>query len=133
MKPIQSRLTLAAVLVLAACVSTKALRIDESLTLAPICPAGVRLFTDSTKVGQPYQVVALLTSTGDDDRGAMTRSQKKKAAELGANGVILGTVQTGSSGVVIGAYIGMEARGEAIAIYIPADSVRVRTACHAPA
>jgi hypothetical protein len=114
----KAHLTLAAVLVLAACASiqTQAVRLDESRTLAPICPAGVRVFESEVEIEHRYHKVALLSNSMDDalfHKPAMIQSQKNKAAELGANGIILGV------------------GGEAVAIYIPGDSVRVRTACHA--
>ena len=124
-----------AALVLAACVSTNAVRMDESLDLQPICAAGVRVFTDSSKVGQPYHEVALLNSKGDDSEtseGGMIQSQKHKAAEMGANGIILGTMQGASTGAKVWrSLLGTSAnrKGTATAIYIPADSARVRTAC----
>src|SRR3989449_5612304 len=90
-----------AVLVLAACVSTNAALLNPSLKLAPICPDGVQVFTDTSKVGKPYTEVAVLNSKGGSDvtsESGMINSQRKKAAGLGANGLILGTMKDPSTG-----------------------------------
>src|SRR5256884_1849912 len=93
-----------AVLVLAACVSTNAALLNPSLKLAPVCPDGVQVFTDTSKVGKPYTEVAVLNSKGGSDvtsESGMINSQRKKAAELGANGLILGTMKDPSTGAKI--------------------------------
>ncbi len=76
-----------AIVVLAACVSTNAALLNPSLKLAPICPDGVQVFTDTSKVGKPYTEIAVLNSKGGSDvtsESGMINSQRKKAAELGA-------------------------------------------------
>ena len=120
---------------LAACVSTNAALMNPSLKLQPVCPDGVQVFTDSGRVGKPYTEVAVLNSKGGSDvttEGGMINSQRKKAAELGANGVILGNMKDPSTGAKIASSIfGTSAnrKGSAIAIYIPGDSARVAAAC----
>ena len=124
-----------ALLALAACVSTNAALLNPSLKLAPICPDGVQVFTDTSKVGKPYTEVAVLNSKGGSDvtsESGMINSQRKKAAGLGANGLILGTMKDPSTGAKIASSIfGTSAnrKGNAIAIYIPSDSSRVAVAC----
>jgi hypothetical protein len=124
--------------VFAGCVSTNASVLDPSLKLAPVCPDGVMVFTDSSRVGRPYTEVAVLNSRGDNDmtnESAMVTSQRKKAAELGANGIILGQMKDASTGAQIAqAFLGTSAnrKGAAIAIYIPSDSTRVAAACKIP-
>jgi hypothetical protein len=62
----------------------------------------------------------------------MINSQRKKAAQLGANGVILGQMKDPSTGARIArTLIGTSAnrKGDAIAIYIPSDTARVAAAC----
>ncbi len=124
-----------AVVILVGCVSTNAAVLDSSLQLQPVCPDGVRIFTDSSRVGQPYTEVAILNSKGDDDmtsESGMMKSQRKKAAQLGANGIILGTMQgPGTGAKVWHTLLGTSAnrKGKAIAIFIAADSLRVRQAC----
>jgi hypothetical protein len=38
---------------IASCVSTKAAQLDPTLKLAPVCPDGVQMFTEASKVGKP--------------------------------------------------------------------------------
>ncbi len=62
----------------------------------------------------------------------MINSQREKAAELGANGIILSGIREPNAGTkIIGAVLGTgsERKGSALAIYVPADSSRVRAAC----
>ncbi len=87
------RILIAAALT-AACASTQATMPDPSSPQRlPVCPAGVQLFTDQSKVGSPYTEVAILTWHDDDPTSGiekMIKSQRKKAGELGANALILG-------------------------------------------
>src|SRR5690242_12949556 len=122
-------------LLLAACVSTNAAVLDPSAKLPEVCPDGVQLFTSADKVGKDYQEVALLNSKGESgwtSEQGMYNSQRKKAAHLGANGIILNAINEPKPGTkIIGALLGTgsERKGSAIAIYIPADTARVRAAC----
>ena len=132
-------LTLAVTLLLvAACVTTNATLLNPSFQPVPVCPDAVVVFTDADKVGKPYTEVALLDSKGDTDftsESDMVNSQRKKAAGLGANGLILGAVQDASTGAKVAqVLLGTSAnrKGKAIAIFIPEDSARVRQACPAP-
>ena len=124
--------------ILASCVATNAALLNPSLKLQPVCPDGVEVFTDSSKVGKPYTEVAVLNSKGDDSftsESGMINSQRKKAADLGANGVILGQMKDPSTGAKVAqAFFGTSAnrKGNAIAIYIPSDSARVAAACKTP-
>ncbi len=117
------------------CVSTQATRLNPQQVYPKICSQGVQLYTDSGKVGKPYVEVAVLTSAGSQSltsQSDMYESMRKKAADVGANGVILGQVQQASTGAqVANALIGTPAdrRGQAIAIYIPSDTARVRESC----
>jgi hypothetical protein len=120
---------------IAGCVSTKAAQLDPTLKLAPVCPDGVQVFTDASKVGKPYTEVAVLKSSGESDwtsETGMINSQRKKAAKLGANGLVLGQMKDPSTGAKIAStLIGTSAnrKGEAIAIHIPSDTARVARAC----
>src|SRR3989475_8872224 len=68
-----------AVLALAACVSTNAALLNPSLKLAPVCPDGVQVFTDTSKVGKPYTEVAVLNSKGGSD---VTSRSEEHTSEL---------------------------------------------------
>lgn len=121
--------------VLTGCVSTNAAVLNPGIKLAPICPDGVQLFTTTDKVGKDYREVALLNSKGETSwtsEQGMYNSQRKKAAELGANGIVLNSINEPKAGTkVLAAVFGTstERKGSAIAIDIPADSARVREAC----
>ena len=119
-----------------ACVHTNAAVVDVTQKFAPLCPDGVKIFSDTSKVGKSYQEVALLNSKGESgstsERG-MINSQRKKAAEVGANGIVLGGFQEPKAGTkIVGALLGTgaERKGSALAIYIPGDSTRVKAACN---
>jgi hypothetical protein len=117
------------------CVSTNATVLDPSLKLARTCPDAVRLFTSPSKVTSPYREVALLHSKGGSDwsnEEQMMESMREKAAELGANGVILDNIDEPSALTkVIGAVAktGTQRKGKALAIYIPADSPNAAMVC----
>jgi hypothetical protein len=120
-----------------ACVYTGATMLNTTGTHPAICPEAVQLFTGPDKVPGEYEEVAVLTSRGDADltsEEGMVKSQRKKAAKLGANGIILGEQREPSTGAKIAkAFLGTSAnrKGKATAIYIPGDSARVRDACAA--
>jgi hypothetical protein len=128
--PLAAGVTLAA-----ACVSTSATVLNPEAQRAPICADGVQLFTSADKVGKDFFEVAVLNSKGDSDwtsEEGMANSQRKKAAKLGANGVILGDQKDPSTGAKIAkAFLGTSAnrKGKSVAIYIPADSTRVQRVC----
>ena len=121
--------------VLVACVQTKAAVLDVSAQRGPICPNGVKIFPDTSTIGGPWEAVAMLTSTGSTSMtsvAGMMNSQRQKAAQVGANGVVLGKVnEPGAGAKVAGAFLGTgtNRNGDAMAIYIPGDSARVQRAC----
>ncbi len=123
------------VLGLVACVSTNVAVLDPSIRLAPICPAGVELFTSADRVDAPFREVALLNSTGESgstSEQGMYDSMRRKAAEVGANGIILGSITEPNAGTkIVGALFGTGAsrKGQSTAIHIPSDSARVAAAC----
>jgi hypothetical protein len=117
------------------CVKTSATVLNPSAQYAPICAEAVQLFTSADKVGKEFHEVAVLNSKGDGDwtsEEGMANSQRKKAAKIGANGVILGEQKDPSTGAKLAkAFFGTSAnrKGHSVAIYIPADSSRVKQAC----
>jgi hypothetical protein len=122
-----SRGLLAAVLMLSlsACVTTNAARLGTSTVQRSAVPVEqVALFRLASQVPGPYEEVALLNSTGDSgftDEAKMFQSMKKKAGEMGANGVILDAVsEPGSGAKVAAAIFGVSAqrKGKALAIWI---------------
>lgn len=117
------------------CVSTNATVLDPSIKLARTCPDAVRLFTTPARVTSPYREVALLHSKGESgwsNEEQMFESMREKAAELGANGIILDNIDEPSALTkVIGtvAKTGTQRKGKALAIYIPADATSGAVLC----
>lgn len=120
-----------------ACVSTNATVLDPTVKLARTCPDAVRLYTTPARVPSTYREVALLNSKGESNwsnEEQMMESMRKKAAELGANGIILDNIDEPSALTkVIGhvAKTGTQRKGKALAIYIPSDSTSAATVCAA--
>jgi hypothetical protein len=124
-----------AIALIAGCVSTNAAVLDPTVKYQKICPDGVEIFTSAQRVAGDYREVALLHSKGESgwtDERQMAASQRKKAAELGANGIVMGDIKEPNAGTkIIGSILGTgsERKGAALAIYIPSDSARVQRAC----
>lgn len=130
------RCLVAGVLLLtSACVSTNLALLDPTARLQPICPDGVALFTSADRVGKEYREIAILNSSGQSgstSEQGMYDSMRRKAAEAGANGIILGSIKEPDAGTkIVGALFGTgaERKGTSTAILIPSDSTRVREAC----
>jgi hypothetical protein len=117
------------------CVSTNAAVLDKSISYQKICPDGVMLFTSAERVPEPYAEVALLNSSGESNwttEQGMMHSQQQKAAQLGANGIIVGDTREPNAGTkIIGSLLGTgaERKGKAVAIFIPSDTLRVQRVC----
>jgi hypothetical protein len=133
MKPALS--ILAGVVLVSACVRTNAALIDPSVQLARTCAEAVKLFTTPDRVSQPYREIAVLNAKGESnwsDEGDMIQSMREKAAEVGANGIILSKIDEPSALTkVIGqvAKTGSQRKGNALAIYVPSDSTNTATVC----
>lgn len=129
---------LAGYVLLVGCTRTNAALMDNSLHLAPTCPDAVKLYTSPASVGGEYREIALLNSTGASgwttEAGMMT-SMRKKAASLGANGIIMGNIDEPGAGAKVAAAVfgtSTERKGKSVAIFVPADTARVRTVCSQP-
>jgi len=108
------------------CASTQVEGALESGPLTPLCPQGVAVFPDSGQIGKHFIHVARLNSHGSflfPNPDAVFDSQRKTAARLGANGMILVlhglTADNPNSANA----------NEVLAIFIPSDSQRVALAC----
>jgi hypothetical protein len=129
----------ALIVIASACVRTNAALIDPSVHLAATCVDAIRLYTAADAVQQPYQQVAMLNSSGESNwsnESGMIKSMRKKAAELGATGIILNYIDEPSALTkVVGAVAktGTERKGRSMAVFIPADSARARATCAATA
>ena len=120
---------------LAGCTRTNAALMDNSIHLAATCPDAVKMYTTPAAVGATYQEVALLNSagnTGFTSEAGMMKSMRQKAAEVGANGIIMGAInEPGAGAKVAGAFLGTgtERKGKSVAIFVPTDTARVRMVC----
>ncbi len=120
-------------LAVVACVSTNAAVMNRQLVRPAINPDSVIVYRTAEQVPRPYDEIALLNSKGDAEwtnESKMMKSMQKKAAELGANGIILGdTKEPGTGARVAKALLGTSAnrRGKAIAIYVHAVGTRDST------
>jgi hypothetical protein len=99
------------------------------------------VFTTAEEATKPYTEIALLesrrpTSWLDSNSGQippdMINTHRKKAASLGANGLILGSFRDPSDAAKIWNFL-FDAPayvwGTTTAIYMPQDTARVREAC----
>ena len=123
----------AVVCALAACVSTSATRLGQGPIRPALSPDSVAIYLSAADVPGRYEQVALLNSKGDvdyTDETQMYNSIRKKAAEVGANGVILNsTNEPGAGAKVAKAIFGTSANRKttAIAIWVfRADSAATR-------
>lgn len=122
---------------LVGCTRTNAALMDSSVHLAKTCPDAVKLYSTPDKVGSTYTEVALLNSTASAEwttESGMIKSMRKKAAEVGANGIIMsGIDEPGAGAKVAGAALGIstERKGKSVAIFVPTDTARVRQVCSA--
>ncbi|WP_310572216.1 hypothetical protein [Gemmatimonas sp.] len=112
-----------------ACVSTNATLLNPTPSgRAPIAENQVRIFRTAAQVMGKYEEVALLNSTGESNwtnEQKMMESMRKKAASLGANGVILDDIKEAGAGAKVAAAVlgtGTQRKGRAIAIFVFPDS-----------
>ena len=122
---------------LAACVTTNATLLDTTVRPRQVCPDGVRVYLTPADVPEDAVQLALLNSKGDDDltsESEMIASQRSKAAEVGATGLVLGERTDASSGAKFAAALfgtSKNRKGNALAVFVPSDTARAYGACRA--
>ena len=109
----------------AGCVTTNATMLGTATITRPVINmAAVKLYRTADQVPGNYEEIALLHSKGSwstTDEPQMYESMRQKAAELGANGVILDAISEPSAGAkVASVFLGVSAdrTGKAVAIYV---------------
>jgi hypothetical protein len=128
LKSARTIVLIAAGLLVAACVSTQAVRLGNAPIRPPVAPDKINIYLTPDRVPGRYDEVALLSSKGDagfTSESKMYDSMRKKAGELGANGIILQNVEEPGTGAkVFHALIGTSAdrKGKALAIFLLPDS-----------
>ena len=109
---------------------------NPALTLAPTCANAVPVYPSSGKVPYDYYEVAMITARANsvyNGNGDILKSVRNRAAQVGANGVVIDSLGTTHATVkVLGAALGghdAERKASAVAIWMPSDTARVREAC----
>jgi|SRR3990170_2587436 len=117
---------LGAVIIFTACVATRSVFIDPTAgRYAPVSPDSVRIFTTEAELDTiQYVRVAIIEATGSGEYTSQTdmiSAMRKKAGELGANGILLPQInEPGAGAKVAGAIFGTgtQRKGNVIAIRI---------------
>lgn len=133
-------LTGAAVVALGACAThTTVQPTAANRSFDPVCADGVTVFDDFSKVPYNYYEVAFVQSAGNGvytGNGDALLAMRKAAGEQGANAIVVNSLGVQAGPVkVLGAAVGVkdaERSGKSVAIFMPADSLRVKNACGKP-
>ncbi|HJQ10028.1 MAG TPA: hypothetical protein VJ840_03280 [Gemmatimonadaceae bacterium] len=122
----------------AACAGVKKTTTDinPALDRAPTCAQAIAVYNGRADVPYDYYELAWIEAEGNSvwttDNQLQTQI-RNGAAKVGANAVIINPVQQSKSTVkVLGEAIGTKSatqKATALAIYMPGDQARVRTAC----
>jgi hypothetical protein len=97
-----------------------------------VCPEGVKIFTSVQDVGQSYEQIGPLDSTdvaGWQDHPAQAAARRRAAGVLGANAILIGVQSKPTPGVTASVASQSGEHQGALAIFIRADSDRVRRVC----
>jgi hypothetical protein len=92
----------------AACVQTNAAVLNPTVVHEKTCPEAVVVYLTPDRVKSEYVEIALLNSTGNSSsttESGMIRSQQKKAADVGANALILGGINEPGAGAKVAAAV----------------------------
>lgn len=110
--------------------------ISPSISRNPTCENAVEVYNSRADVPSSYYELAWITAEGNSvwTTDAQLRSEmRKRAAQSGANGIIVNDVSQNKTGVnVLGEAIGAKtatARASGLAIWIPSGADRTRLAC----
>jgi hypothetical protein len=129
--------TIAALLATGACaIKSNSTDISPSISRNPTCENAVEVYNSRADVPNSYYELAWITAEGNSvwTTDAQLRSEmRKRAAQSGANGIIVNDVSQNKSGVnVLGEAVGAKsatARASGLAIWIPSGADRTRLAC----
>ena len=121
----------------AACgVKSKTTDISPSISRNPTCENAVEVYNSRADVPSSYYELAWVTAEGNSvwTTDAQLRSvMRKRAAEQGANGIIVNAVSQNKTGVnVMGEAVGANTatqRASGLAIWMPGGADRARLAC----
>lgn len=118
-----STVALLSVLVMTGCISTSVTPLTGR-SYPSLQPDDVVIYLHESDIPADYDKIALIYARGDytmTDEARMFKAVRKKAAKLGANGVILQDVREPSTGAKVADHflgVGADRRGELLAIYV---------------
>lgn len=117
-------------------VRTHTTDVSPNISRAPTCDEAVDMYTSRASVPHDYYELAWISAEGNSvytSDGKITEQVKKKAAQVGANAIIVNDFkEAGATAKVVGAALGSnsaDAKVSALAIYMPAESDRVTLKC----
>lgn len=121
----------------AACgVKTQTTDVSPSISRSPTCENAIEVYENRASVPSSYYELAWIDAEGNSvwtTDNQMRTTMKKRAAEVGANGLIANDVQQNKQSVsVLGEAVGAHsatARASGLAIWMPAGADRTRLAC----
>ena len=114
---------LLSLVLLSGCVTTQATMLTSN-EYPELDPSEVTIFLSFEDIPAEYEQIALLNaqgSSGMTNESQMYEAFRKRAAKIGANGVVLGGVnERGAGARIAGAIFGVptQRRGEAVAIFV---------------
>lgn len=108
------------------CVSTRVTMLDKSTKYESVAPNDVKVFLTENEIKGDYKVIALIKAEGDadfTDEKDMVDAIIKKAAEIGANGIIIGKLENPSLLESVAAYATeteylLSRNGQAVAVRV---------------
>jgi hypothetical protein len=117
-------------------VRKKTTDVNPRMNRAPTCAAAIAVYNSRADVPYDYYELAWIEAQGNSvwtTDNQLQQQIRNGAAKVGANAVIVNPVQQNKTTVkVLGEVIGMKSatqKASALAIYMPGDAARVRTAC----
>ena len=132
-------LTLAAALAVgSACAGVRKTTTDVNPTMnrAPTCAAAIAVYNSRADIPYDYYELAWIEAEGNSVWTTDNQLQvqiRNGSAKVGANAVIINPVEQNKTAVkILGEVIGTKSatqKASALAIYMPHDADRVRTAC----
>ncbi len=110
--------------------------VNPRMNRAPTCAAAIAVYNSRADVPYDYYELAWIEASGNSvwtTDNQLQQQIRNGAAKVGANAIIVNPVTQSKSGVkVLGEVIGTKSatqKATALAIYMPGDAARVRTAC----
>ncbi|HEX9084332.1 MAG TPA: hypothetical protein VF836_06315 [Gemmatimonadaceae bacterium] len=117
-------------------VRKKTTDVNPNMDRAPTCAAAIAVYNSRADVPYDYYELAWIEAQGNSvwtTDNQLQQQIRNGAAKVGANAVIVNPVEQNKSAVkILGEVVGAKSatqKASALAIYMPRDRARVRTAC----